>query len=499
MLAAMTESASFEHQPGFEQGELSGQVTLGKFEAHYEEIFAEVIEDGVITVEERERLERAADALGLDRVRLRKLEEALQASYEARHHVRIREMADEQAPPASIVLTPQAAADPRVAALEVRVAQLAARVAELTKELEEARAQVAVEVDVSTMGSSPPAETITESAEELTRRVRNDPRDAANLHALYRLYGQARELDRQWLVAQVLVYLDAADDAERATYAKHRQEGLIRPSSSLAPEGWKMLFHPDEEILTGQIFAVIVPAVLLGRIATLRRDKALPKLDPAARQDPKLSTVQAVRCFAWAGAILGIGAPPLYLDPEYEGAVDMVPAFPPSTRLGRQALSGRSPYELAFVAGRHLSYYRAEHFIRLLVPGIPDLEDLFLAALSVANAGIPLSADMKRRVAPIARAIEPVLEPAAIDRLRGHFLRFLEEGGRTNLQRWATAADRTGCRAGLLLANDLRAAHTMLSLESAEAQRARMDDLLVFLTSDRCANLRKQLGLSLAG
>ena len=35
----------------FEQGELAGHVTLGKFEAHYEEIFAEVIEDGVITLE----------------------------------------------------------------------------------------------------------------------------------------------------------------------------------------------------------------------------------------------------------------------------------------------------------------------------------------------------------------------------------------------------------------------------------------------------------------
>jgi hypothetical protein len=494
----MTEAVSFEHQPGFEQGELSGQVTLGKFEAHYEEIFAEVIEDGVITVEERERLERAADTLGLDRTRLRKLEEALQAAYEARHHVRIREMADEQAPPASIVLGPQAAADPRVAALESRVAQLTARVAHLTKELEEARSQVAVEVDVSTMDASPAAtEAIDEGVEELGRRVRSDPRDAASLHGLYQLYGRAREVDRQWLVSQVLVYLDAADDAERATYAQHRQEGLIRPASSLAPEGWRMLFHPDEEILTGQIFAVIVPAVLLGRIATLRRDKALPKLDPAAKQDPKQSTVQAVRCFAWAGAILGIGSPPLYLDPELEGAVDMVPAFPPSTRLGRHALSGRTPFELAFVAGRHLSYYRAEHFIRLLVPGIPDLEDLFLAALSVANAGIPLSADMKRRVAPIAAAIEPVLEPAAIDRLRGHFLRFLEEGGRTNLQRWATAAERTACRAGLLLAGDLRAAHTMLSLENPETLRPRMDDLLVFLTSDRCVNLRKQLGLTL--
>jgi hypothetical protein len=163
MLDGMTEAVSFEHQAGFEQGDLSDQVTLGKFEAHYEEIFAEVIEDGVITVEERERLHKAADALGLDRVRLRKLEEALQAAYEARHQVRIREMADEQEPAASLVLGAQAAANPRIAALELRVAQLSARVAELTKELEEARALVAVEVDVSTMGASPAAEAIDES------------------------------------------------------------------------------------------------------------------------------------------------------------------------------------------------------------------------------------------------------------------------------------------------------------------------------------------------
>src|SRR5580692_4531723 len=114
---------AFEHADGFEQGELAGQVRLGKFEAHYEEIFAEVIEDGVITLEERARLHKAADALGLDRVRLRKLDEA---------------------PPQSIVLSPQAASDPRVAALVLRVRDLEAQVAELTRELSVARSQVAV-------------------------------------------------------------------------------------------------------------------------------------------------------------------------------------------------------------------------------------------------------------------------------------------------------------------------------------------------------------------
>jgi hypothetical protein len=494
-----SENYAFEHAEGFEQGELAGQVRLGKFEAHYEEIFAEVIEDGVITAEERARLEKAADALGLDRSRLRSLEEALQAAYEARHHVRVREVGDDdEAPPASIVLSPQAARDPRMAALEIRVRELEAEVATLHKELALARSQVAVEVDLSSLSANAaPAAQVEESAEDLARRLRSDARDAGALRGLYRLHGRSGDTDRQWLMARALVYLGAADDAERQTFEQHRVDGLIRPASSLSGEGWRLLYHPDEELLTGQIFAVIVPAVLLGRISTLRREKVLPKLDPARKQDPKVSTLQAVRCFSWAGAILGLGSPPLYADPDYAGTCEMVPGVPPATRLGQASLSGRSPFELAFVAGRHLSYFLEEHFIRLLVSTIPDLEDLFLAALSIANAGIPLSHEVKRRVGPIARAIEPVLEPQAIDRLRGQFLRFLEEGGRTNLQRWATAADRTAARAGFLLANDLHAAKAVFELEDRASAESKMDDLVGFSTSDRYAKLRQQLGLAL--
>ena len=96
----------------------------------------------------------------------------------------------------------------------------------------------------------------------------------------------------------------------------------------------------------------------------------------------------------------------------------------------------------------------------------------------------------------LGAAIEPLLEPLQVDRLRAAFLRFVEEGGRTNLQRWASAADRTASRAGLLLSNDLRAAAAMLEAEDAPASRERVDDLLVFVASDRYANLRKQIGIA---
>ena len=67
--------ATFQHQASFEAGEIAGNMRLGKLEAMYEELFAEVIEDGVITQDERSRLDKMADNLGLDRNRLRKLEQ----------------------------------------------------------------------------------------------------------------------------------------------------------------------------------------------------------------------------------------------------------------------------------------------------------------------------------------------------------------------------------------------------------------------------------------
>ena len=484
----------FEIASSFDRGEVSGNVQLGKLEAHYEALFAEVIDDGVITREERARLDKAADTLGLDRIRLRKLEDALQAAYEARHHVKIRELADEEATPASLrPLEP--ATDQRTLALERRIKVLETRVLELESELEEARTHLPIEIDVQLAGAEAPGSD--EDPAELERRLRNDPRDVGLLHALFGSLGRSQLLDRQANTAHVLTFLGAANDDERACRDRARTEGLIRPTAALSRDGWnRLLIHPEQELLVGEVFATVVSPVLLGRVSALRRDKLLTKLPAEQREDPVMSTIQAVRCVAWAAAILGMQVPAIYVDPSVEGTIDIIPGLPPMTRLDKQILRGRSAAELSFVAGRHLTYYREEHFLRALLPSITDLEDIFLAALGIGNPGLPLSSQVKARVAPLAAAIEPILEPIAIDRLRGQFLRFVEEGGRTNLMRWANAVDRTAARAGLLLADDLGAAKAMLDTESSTQLDERMDDLLRFAISDRYASLRKQIGIA---
>jgi hypothetical protein len=494
----MTESVrnpgEFEHASSFTPGEISGGLGFGPLEEQYEELFADALADGIITAEERARLEKAADNLGLDRARLLRLEQAMVAAYESRHRVRIVEHYEEPMPSLAPIQV-EASGDAGRALLLRRIEQQQARIHELEEELRRAQAAINVEVDLS--GLEAAAEIASEDPDELWRRVRRDPTSVEALRALGRVYGARGEVDKQWCVTQALTLLAAASPEERAICEKYRAQSLIAPRGGVTGSAWyELLFHPEEEVLIGQIFGVIAPAVLLGRVTALRRDGKLHQPSAATRQDPTKATVTAVRALSWAAAILGLAPSPIYLEKDRDVGFEHIPAVPPVTVVGKRVLSGRTQLEHAFLAGRHLCFYRQEHYVKTLFSAVPDLEDLFLAALTIGSPGLPIAEDMKRRVAPIGRAIEPVLQPPQLDALRGYFLRFVEDGGRTNLQRWSAAVEKTACRTGLLLCNDLETASALLEPEEGRLGEL-AKDLVAFATSERYFRLRRQLGIAI--
>ncbi|HEV8549352.1 MAG TPA: hypothetical protein VGQ57_09990 [Polyangiaceae bacterium] len=488
-------ASAFEHGQGFAAGEVAGSFALGPLEAQYEELFAEVLEDGIITAEERARLEKAAANLGIDRSRLLRLEQAMVAAYQTRHRVQIVEQYEE--PAASLApLRVEADGDAGRALLLKRIEQLETRVRELEAELKRAESAINVEIDLS--GLDDEAARATEDPEDAWRRIRRNPTDPEAHRALYRIYRARGDHDRAWCLAQTLHALGAANAEERAEFEKHRAQTLIAPRAGLSQAAWyDQLFHPEEEVLTGQIFGVIAPAALLGRVTTLRRDGKLHQPAPETRQDPAKATVTAVRAIPWAAAVLGLAPPPIFVERDRATGFQHLPGVPPMTVIGNQVLSGRTQLEHAFLVGRHLTWYRSEHYVKTLFSSVPDLEDLFLAALVIANPGLPIAEDMRRRVSPIAKAIEPLLEPPQLDTLRGCFLRFVEEGARTNLQRWSLATEKTACRAGFLLANDLGTSLKVLEAEERGLGEL-AKDLYAFATSERYFGLRRQLGIALA-
>ncbi|WP_394837075.1 hypothetical protein LVJ94_09220 [Pendulispora rubella] len=419
----------FEHAETFQGGETSGHLRLGKLEVLYQELFKQVIADGLITTDERAQLDKMAASFGLDRERLQRLETALEAAYHAQHR---------------------------------------------------GTETIAVDIDLSDL-----------SAPEVPP---SGSHDGDELHDRFRAHTAVGDVDRAWCVAQALAFTNAANPEERAFFDAHNHATLIRPQRPLDRAAWhELLFHPEEDAAIGGIFAVVAPAVLLGRLSALRRDGQLPALNPAQKHEPVKSTVQAVRCFAWAAAIFGMASPELHVDPDHAGTGELVPALPPVVRLGAAALSGRSSEELAFLAGAHLAYFREEHIVSLLVPSLAHLEEIFLAALRIGKPDLAIP----DHVVPIAGAIEPLLDPAALDQLRGQVHRFVEQGGRADLRRWVAAVHQTSARAGLLLATDLEAAHNVLALESHRDIDKTTRELIVFTTSSRYATLRRHLGITL--
>lgn len=483
----------FEHAQGFVPGEVSGSLGLGPLEMQYEELFAEALADGVITADERQRLEKAADNLGLDRSRLLRLEQAMVAAYQSRHRVQIVEHYEEAAPSLSPIRV-EAEGDAGRALLLKRVEQLEARVKELEEELRRAQAAVNVEVDLTDLHSA--AEDAGEDPEEVWRRLRRNPTNADGYRQLFRIFSARGDADAAFRSAEALVALGAAGGDEKAAFERGRAQTLIAPRGSISQGAWHdFLFHPEQELLTGQIFSLIAPAVLVGRVTSLRRDGKLhqPALD--TRQDVAKATITAVRAVPWAAAILGLACPNLFVERHRDTGFEHIPGVPPCTVIGKRVLSGKTQLEQAFLVGRHLTWYRQEMYVKTLFGAVPDLEDLFLAALTIGNPGLPIADDMRRRVAPIAQAIQPMLETQQVDALRGCFLRFVEEGGRTNLQRWSQAAEKTAARAGLLLSGDLGTALALLEAEEGPLGELGKD-LLWFSVSDRYGKLRRQLGVA---
>ena len=456
----------FEIAPSLADGDDTGTLRLGVFERQYESLFAEALEGqgGAIPPEERERLNLAAKALGLDATRVARLESALLDAWES---------------DAATTLV-----DPRSAAHADPVGDRA---------------------DGST---APPPASFDDEAPTLAQPQRNKrgsgKRRAAaalevpfrELHARFDAAGADEAVDDQWRIAEVLVQRGAATRAERAFWMERRRPGPIRPTRALSADAWAtLLVHQDEDRTTGEIFGVIASAALIGRVSAMRRDGTLPRLDSDTYQNPLTSTVSAVRAIAWAAATLGIRTPPVYVAPDLDAGFEMLTIIPPATRIGGRVLSGLGPAQLAFHCGRHLAWYREEHFICTLVPSVAYLETIFYAALLLGAPSLQLSEDVRERARAFSQAIVPCLEPAQLERLRRLVARFLARGGRTNLKRWTRAAEWTACRTGLLLCGELHIAADALSSEPGG--EARITQLETFWASEEAGQLRRKLGVAL--
>jgi tetratricopeptide (TPR) repeat protein len=335
---------------------------------------------------------------------------------------------------------------------------------------------------------------------ELETVTSHAPLRAQTYRRLFEHHQRAGRADRAWLTATVLEELGASDVAQDLVIEQFRPDGAIRPTTALADDWWtELLLENGADPIVHDILLAVGDAAIALRLDELEAKKKLPPLDPTRKQD-KTTTASAVRTFVWAARALSVPLPEIYVLDAVPSGIAAVPARVPTTALGPAVLSGRSVQQLAFLAGRHLTYYRPSHYPLVFFPTLAELSGLVLSAIRLVIPGIsvPPPSESESRVGERLGERLGDEEKSKLESIVG---RLDKRGGRLDLFSWIRGVELTSARVGLLLAGDLRAALRLMKDEersigelTAETKRG---DLLSFCASERYGVLRERMGVAI--
>jgi tetratricopeptide (TPR) repeat protein len=335
--------------------------------------------------------------------------------------------------------------------------------------------------------------------DHLRELARLEPRRVETYDALCRVARRAGEEHTAVAAARVARALGAAGDDALALLEREQGEEAVPPyEKPLSEVGWDLLRGPGGDPVVDAVMAAIAPGVLRMRVSQLDAEGKLPPLSPEDRQDAATSTASVVRSLAWGSQMLGVPLPAVYVNKDAPGALLAPFAKHQTTVVGRDAMQGRSPRELAFLVGRHLALRRPEHELVAHVLSVDELTVCFLAAVKVVLGAAPAPAEHAVAVDALATALAPHFTPGETEALRDAVQRFSRGSGRVHLRQWAAAVEICATRAGLLLSGVLDGAMAVLGREGEGRAlvplERRLDDLFAFSVSEAFLRLRGLLG-----
>jgi hypothetical protein len=257
--------------------------------------------------------------------------------------------------------------------------------------------------------------------------------------------------------------------------------------------------HAEADPLLTAVFAVIEPAVLRknGQPLEMMGYQLAYAVDLVRHPYPMSQTIY------YACGVLGMEPPLTFQNPNDGGGVNFLHAHTPAIVLGAAALAVDLPTQAAaFIAARHLTYYRPGHNLRHLVPTGTGLRAWLFAAIKLISPTFPISKDLEGPVRDNLAVLEPTIVGAARDQLASAVTKLLQAGA-IDLKRWVAGIDLTAYRAGFLVANDLELAQEMIKA-SDEASAAlphkdRLKELLLYGVSEEYFALRRRIGIHIDG
>ena len=163
-------------------------------------------------------------------------------------------------------------------------------------------------------------------------------------------------------------------------------------------------------------------------------------------------------------------------------------------------MANASPQALAFVAARHLCYFRPGFYVRQLVQSGTGLRSWLFAAIKMNVPMFPVTPDLEGPVREATAALERALSPQIRDHLARVVSKLIQSGAALDLKRWVQGVDLTADRVGFDLSHDLETAVEIVRASdessSSLSPQSRLKDLVLYAISEPYFRLRERLKIS---
>jgi tetratricopeptide (TPR) repeat protein len=344
--------------------------------------------------------------------------------------------------------------------------------------------------------SSDPKAYMDKAVRAHTQLLRTNPYRVESYKLLRKLFTDAKAADPAWCMCQILSVLNLADVDENRYYQRHRTPNAAAAQSVLDEQDWSLLVHADLDPTLTRIFALIEPVIVGTRTQPLEAlgYDARYALDTSRHPYPMSQTLY------YASGVLNMARIQVFQNPQDPGGLGFIHAQAPSIVLGQGAFATEATTQtLAFLVGRHLTYFRAGFYVRHLVPTGTGLKAWLFAAIKLCVPAFPVAPDLQGPTTECMQALGTMFVGAQRDQLMSTVSKLLQSGGAIDLKRWVAAIDLSADRVGMLLAHDLQTVtETVRSVEqdSSVPVKERMKELVLFGASQGYFDLRKKLGIS---
>ena len=327
-----------------------------------------------------------------------------------------------------------------------------------------------------------------------TQILRRNPYRVESYKLLRKLYTEARKPDPAWCLCQALAVLNLAEPDEERFYRRHRGDNAAPAQAVLDEEDWgDRMAHPDADPLVTRIFAAIQPTIIRARTQPLET----LGYDPRYRIELDRHPYPVSQTLYYVQGVLGFAAPPVFQNPNDPAGLGFLHSHTPAIVLGRAAFESVVPNQsLAFVAGRHMTYFRPGFYVRHLVPTGTGLKAWLFAAIKLCVPQFPVAPDLQGQVAEAMTFMTQDFQGVQKEVLASLVSKLLQSGGAIDLKKWVAAIDLTADRGGFLLAHDLSTAtEVMRATEDASSVPAkeRVKEVVLFSISEDYFELREKL------